>query len=124
SECGRGVSVANSGALGRPHRSVPTLSMNSSRHHKSGLPDFTNKVVSVSIAGEDDGRCLEHPRWETQRGRIFLVGAVPRGASKNDWCGGIPSAVAWDQVTDYLVFDSAAHYLKCLRVYEGKKRKR
>jgi hypothetical protein len=101
-----------------------SLSMNSSRRSKAGLPDFTNKVVSVSIAGEDDGRCLECPRWETQGGRLFLVGAVPPGASKNDWCGGIPSAVAWDQVTDYLVFDSAEHYLECLGLYDGKKRKR
>ena len=98
--------------------------MNSPRPRKTGLPDFTNKVVSVSIAGEDDGRCLEHPSWEIQGGRLFLVGAVPRGGSTNDWCGGIPSAVAWEAVTDYLVFDSVEHYLERLRVYERKKRKR
>ncbi len=92
-------------------------------HRKTGLPDFTKKVVSVSIAGEDDGRCLEHPRWETQGGRLFLVGTVPRGGSRSNWCGGIPSAVAWDAVTDYLVFDSAEHYLERVRVYERSKRK-
>jgi hypothetical protein len=58
-------------------------------HDKAGLPDFTNKVVSVSIAGEDDGRCLEHPRWATQGGRLFLIGTVPRAGSSNNWCGGI-----------------------------------
>jgi len=98
--------------------------MNTSRKMKTHLPDFTRKVVSVSIAGEDDGRCLEHPRWETQSGRLFLVGTVPCGGSTNDWCGGIPSAVAWDQITDYLVFDSAKHYLERLALYERKKRKR
>ena len=98
--------------------------MNSTRHNKTGLPDFTNKVVSVSIAGEEDARCVDHPKWETQGGRLFLVGTVPHGCSTNDWCGGIASAVAWEAVTDYLVFDSAAQYQERLRVYEGKKRKR
>lgn len=95
-----------------------------SRKRKSHLPDFTDKMVSIAVAGADDGRCLEHARWETQGGRLFLVGTVPRGASSNDWCGGIRSAVAWDQVTDYQVFDSAKHYLERLAVYERKKRKR
>src|SRR5689334_179744 len=98
--------------------------MSAQRMNKINLPDFTNKVVSVSIAGEDDGRCLEHPRWETQGGRLFLIGTVPRGASTNDWCGGIRSAVAWEAVTDYLVFDSAEQYLGRLKVYERKKQKR
>ena len=97
----------------------------SARHHKkAGLPDFTNKVVSVSIPGEEDARCVEHPRWERQGGKLFLVGMVPHGCSTNDWCGGIASAVAWEAVTDYLIFDSVEQYLERLRVYEGKKRKR
>ena len=98
--------------------------MKHQRPNTAGLPDFTRKVVSVSIAGEDDGRCLEHPRCETQGGRLFLIGTVPRAGSSNNWCGGIPSAVAWDAVTDYLVFESAEHYLERVRVYERSKRKR
>ena len=98
--------------------------MKSARNHKSSLPDFTGKVLSLSIAGENDGRCLEHPHWRTQGGRLFLVGTVPRGGSDNDWCEGIPSGVAWEVVTDYLVFDSVEQYFERLRVYEGKKRKR
>jgi hypothetical protein len=98
--------------------------MKTSEQKQSKLPDFTGKVVSVSIAFEDDGRCLEHPRWETQGGRLFLVGTVPRGASTNGWCDGIPGAVAWDQVTDYMVFDSAEHYRERTGIYERKQRKR
>ena len=98
--------------------------MSTPRKKKTGLPDFSSKVLSVFIAGEDDGRCLERPKWATQGGRLFLVGAVPRGGSANDWCEGIPSAVAWDQITDYLVFDSVEQYLERLKVYERKKRKR
>jgi hypothetical protein len=33
--------------------------MKSKRHSEAGLPDFTNKVVSLSIPGEEDARCLE-----------------------------------------------------------------
>jgi hypothetical protein len=98
--------------------------MKSLRYSKIGLPDFTKKVVSVSIPGEEDARCLEHPRWEEQGGRLFLVGTVPHGCSTNDWCGGIAGAVAWGAVTDYMIFDSVEQYLERLRVYEGKKRKR
>jgi hypothetical protein len=119
------VQVSVPGLIGTAIKGMsPDISMSSPRPNKTRFPDFTNKVVSVSIAGEDDGRCLEHPRWEIQGGRLFLIGTVPSGASTHDWCRGIPSAVAWEAVTDYLVFDSAEQYLERLRVYEGKKRKR
>ncbi len=90
---------------------------------KKSLPDFSKKLVSVSLAGEEDSRAIECPRWEIQGGRLFLVGTVPRRGSTRDWCEGIVSAVAWDQVTDYLVFDSAAHYRERLSIYERRKAK-
>jgi len=90
---------------------------------KTTLPDFTNKLVSVGLYGEGEGRPLDCPRWEMQGGRLFLVGTVPSGGSSRDWCEGIVNAVAWDQVTDYLIFDSAKQYLKRLAVYEKRKRK-
>jgi hypothetical protein len=98
--------------------------MKSQRHSEAGLPDFTNKVVSLSIPGEEDARCLEHPTWERQGGKLFLVGKVPRGCSTNDWCEEIAAAVAWEAVTDYMIFDSAEQYRERVRVYEGRKRKR
>jgi len=85
---------------------------------KKALPDFSKKLVSVSLVGDKDGRALDRPRWVTQGGRLFLVGTVPRRGSTRDWCEGLASAVAWDQVTDYLVFDSADHYRERLRIYE------
>ena len=90
---------------------------------KKTLPDFTQKLVSMSIAGEDSGRAVDRPHWEMQGGRLFLVGTVPCSGSTRDWCEGVKSAVAWDQVTDYLVFDSVDHYRERLRVYEGRKRR-
>jgi hypothetical protein len=94
-------------------------------HHamKKSLPDFSKKLVSVSLVGDQDGRAIDRPRWVTQGGRLFLVGTVPRGGSTRDWCEGIVSAVAWDQVTDYLVFDSADSYRERLRIYEKRKSK-
>jgi len=90
---------------------------------KQTLPDFTKKLVSLSFAAADDSRCIAHPHWETQGGRLFLVGTVPRGGSARDWCEGILSAVAWDQVSDYLVFDSIEDYRARLKIYERRKGK-
>jgi hypothetical protein len=87
------------------------------------LPDFSKKLVSFSFAGADDSQCIAHPRWETQGGRLFLVGTVPRGGSMRDWCEGVVSAVAWDQVSDYLVFDSVEDYRARLKIYERRKSK-
>ena len=86
------------------------------------MPDFSNKLISVSLVGDDDSRAIDCPRWEMQGGRLFLIGKVPHGCSTADWCEGIVSAVAWDQVTDYLIFDSADHYRKQLVIYEKRKR--
>ena len=93
------------------------------RTMKNTFPDFSNKLVSVSLAGDDDSRALEHPSWAMQGGRLFLVGTVPCGGSTRDWCAGVVTAVAWDQVTDYLVFDSADHYRERLKVYGKRKSK-
>jgi len=90
---------------------------------KRMLPDFTNKLVSVSFAGADDTHAIEHPRWETQGGRLFLVGTIPRGGSTRDWCEGVECAVAWDEISDYLLFDSVEGYRARLRVYHGRKGK-
>ncbi len=90
---------------------------------KNKLPDFSKKLIAVTMAGDKDGRGIDKPRWEMQGGRLFLVGTVARGSSTSDWCAGLVIAIAWDQVTDYLVFDSAAHYWKQLSIYERRKRK-
>lgn len=89
----------------------------------SSLPDFSGKLVSVSFSGADDSCSLANPHWETQGDRLFLVGTVPPGGSTRDWCKGIVSAVAWDQVSDYIVFDSIEDYQARLRIYNKSKRK-
>jgi hypothetical protein len=96
--------------------------MSNIRKKKERLPDFTGKLVSVGLV-DGEARSVDCPHWEIQGNKLFLVGTVPRGGSPKDWCIGIKSAIAWDQVTDYLAFDSAAQYRERLAVYHGKKHK-
>jgi hypothetical protein len=90
---------------------------------KTTVPDFSKKFVSVSIAGDSHTYAMDHPHFESQGGRLFLVGTVPRGGSNGDWSEGAVCAVAWDGVTDYLVFDSVEHYQKGLVKFKKYKNK-
>jgi hypothetical protein len=91
---------------------------------KSKLPDFTSKMVSVLSVGEDTPCLIGDAHFEMQAGRLFLVGIVPRGGSAGDWVAGLPSAVAWDTVQEYIVFDSAEDYVKRVTIYDKKKKSR
>jgi hypothetical protein len=89
---------------------------------KTPFPDFTDKFVSVSIVSDDHTYAIDRPRFELQGDRWFLVGTVPRGCSNGDWCEGATSAVAWDQVATYLVFDSAKCYQEGLKNFKKYKK--
>ncbi len=91
---------------------------------KKTHPNFGGKLVSLSIAGDSHTYAMERARLESQADRVFLVGIVPRGGSSGDWSEGAACAVAWDAVTDYLVFDSVEHYQKRLAKFEKYKKKR
>jgi hypothetical protein len=84
--------------------------------------DFNGKLIQVYIAGDKHSYTMNCPRLEIQAGRAFLVGTVPHSASNGDWCEGAVSAIAWDQVTTYMLFDSPKHYDKCLAKFEKYKR--
>ena len=88
------------------------------------FPNFSGKFVSLSIAGDSHTYAMERAHFELQGGRLFLVGIVPHGGSNGDWSEGAGCAVAWDGVTDYLVFNSIEHYLKGLAKFEKYKKKR
>jgi hypothetical protein len=77
---------------------------------KTALPDFSGKVVVAYTVAGGSGEVLTDPHFEFQGGRLFLVGRVPRAGSSKDWSGGAQVAVAWDHVTEYLVFESAEDY--------------
>lgn len=72
-------------------------------------PNFNGKVLALTVGSDGEGLILASPTFEQQCGRVFLVGAVPPAVGV--WAGGSRGAVAWDAVTDYLVFDSIDEYL-------------
>lgn len=76
----------------------------------SGGPDFSGKVLNLTLIDDEADRDLVSPTFEMQAGRLFLVGVVPPGATTSGWSMGAVSAVAWDRVTSYLVFGSMDQY--------------
>jgi len=77
---------------------------------KNITPDFKNKVVSFST--DDSILCIVNPIFELQCKKLFVIGKVVKGSTTNDWAEGRPCAVAWDKVTDYMVFDSIEQYIE------------
>ena len=53
-----------------------------------------------------------------------MVGAVPKKASQDDWMEGLPCAIAWDTVQDYVVFQSIDDYLTRLENGPRKKKRK
>ena len=91
---------------------------------RNKLPDFSSKVVYVALAGDKRyNLTLVSPHWEDHSGRLFLVGAVPPRGSARDWCVGLVTGIAWDQITDYVVFDSLKDYHERFAAFDRKKRR-
>ena len=82
---------------------------------KYHLPEVAGKILSVLCAGEDTGQLIHDPSFEEQGGRLFLIGTVPKEASRDNWMEGLPCAIAWDTVQDYVTFASMDDYLTRLR---------
>jgi len=76
------------------------------------LPDLKGKAVLVYFIGrrDQDGTVIQRPSFERQGGRLFLCETVLEGTTVNDWILGIKTYVAWEQIEEYLVFDSAEDY--------------
>jgi hypothetical protein len=91
---------------------------------KSYLPSFAGKVLSVICEHADSSQILADSRFEIQGDRLFLVGTVPKQSSRNNWMEGLPSAIAWETVQDYVIFDSIDDYLDRLKTTHGRKKKK
>jgi hypothetical protein len=76
--------------------------------------DLSNKVVFVYKANSDNDIALENPRTVMLNDRYFLVGSVPDGGSSNNWLAGLTTYVAWDQIEEFVVFDSLEDYFERL----------
>lgn len=79
------------------------------------LPDFSGKVVlldvSISSLYGGSGLLLESAIFQNQGGRLFIVGKVP-SLKDWSWLTGVESAVAWNHVLGYQVFESVEDYAK------------
>lgn len=77
------------------------------------LPDFTGKVVTFYVAnappGVEAGIAMENLEFKRLGGRLFVVGRVPE-MSESEWVSRLQSAIAWDAVVHYLVFDSQEEF--------------
>lgn len=82
------------------------------------FPDFSGKCVSFSMEGEDSCNDLNDPEFENQCGRWFVVGTIPVGATTSDWAANRKGAVAWDKVTDYIVFEDVEDFSAATKVAE------
>ena len=69
---------------------------------------FDGKTVTFGTA--DDNLAIKNISFEEQFGRIFVVGNIPKGTTNNDWAVGRSCAIAWDSITDYIIFDSEEIY--------------
>jgi hypothetical protein len=78
---------------------------------KKYLPQLAGKVLSVLCTGEDTGQLIYDPCFQEQGGRLFMVGTVPKEASRDNWMEGLPCAIAWDTVQDYVIFASMDDYI-------------
>lgn len=81
--------------------------------------NFTNKVVSLSLYDDDCSHDLSNPYFETLGDRLFIVGQVPEGATESGWTTGKLSAVAWESVMEYVVFDDVADYTAAIEKSEA-----
>lgn len=76
------------------------------------FPDFAKKLLTIHLVDGQHNYLIADPRFEQQGGRWFLVGNTPKEGSGCDWAAGVETAIAWDQVSAYRVFDSVDQYVE------------
>lgn len=86
---------------------------------KNSLPNFSGKCVSFALIDESACNDISDPQFEYQGGRLFVVGTIPKGATTSDWAAGSIGAVAWDRVTDYIVFENEETFVKATKISEA-----
>ena len=75
------------------------------------LPDIGEKILHVRYTRGTKHLeiLLEKCHLEVQEGRAFLVGTWLR-SDETSWNAGLNVAVAWDCVSDYLIYNSLDEY--------------
>ena len=85
---------------------------------ESTFPDFSGKCVSFALQDEDSCNDLSNPRFEYQGNRLFVVGTIPKGATTSNWAVNCQAAIAWERVTDYIVFDNEQAFIEATKTSE------
>ncbi len=89
---------------------------------KDTKPNFKGKVLSVLCVNEDTSQLISNPTFESQVGRVFLTGTVPKDSSQDNWMEGLKVSIAWNTVQDYVIFESIDDYLTRLNSNDKKKK--
>ena len=81
-------------------------------------PEFENKIILLYLFNRPDDHnvVLQNASLENQADRMFIVGVFAEGATANDWATGVRTAVAWDSVEQYLVFDTIENYFERISI--------
>ena len=74
------------------------------------IEDLTGKVISITIQDDNINHDFIDPKFETIHGRVFVTGTIPKGHTESGWTDSCPGGIAWDRVTDYIIFDSVESY--------------
>jgi len=89
-----------------------------SENDEKPFPDFTGKCVSFALKNEESCNDLSNPKFEYQGNRLFVVGKIPKGATISNWAVNCEAAIAWDRVTDYIVFESEQAFIAATKTSE------
>ncbi len=77
------------------------------------FPDLSEKIVLIYLGSRtsEESVVLEDVAFQIQGDKIFMVGRIAEGTTPNDWASGVSTAIAWDRIEQYLVFDSLQEYM-------------
>ena len=89
----------------------------------SAVPNFDGKIVMLLLLNRstDVTNLLRDVRFEMQGGRLFMIGNVLPHPDQTGPFDNVINGVAWEEVAEYMVFDSVADLAK--RVPGPRKRK-
>ena len=83
---------------------------------KYDLEQLTGKTISFGT--DYDNLAVANVAFKLINGKIFALGCVPKGATKNDVGAGKECGVAWDSTTDFMVFESESEYAQWMKEFE------
>ena len=90
------------------------------------VENLHGKVISITIKDDSVSHDFINPEFKELQGRTFVTGITPKGQTDSGWTDNCPAGVAWDRVTDYVIFDSIESYIYAVKkseIYEEQKEK-